>query len=574
MIAKRITSKAATSRIARLVRYVVAAEGGIDPRSWARTADYMLCSGTSNRGEKVGGVRVTNCNTDDPAAATTLIEVTQAVNTRSKTDKTYHLVFSFPPGEEPPLHILHKIEDELVKAIGFEDHQRISAVHIDCDHLHVHVAINKVHPTGFQNIEPYFDKRKLMEACERLEIEYGLTRTNHGLTGERKREKDNKQFLTGNGTHSNIRLHQSRKIDTDYSNKNGGKNRTHTDNAAITGKAADAEAHSGLDTLIGYVSRDVAPAIHKANSWQELHGILAKRGLQIKPRGAGLVIGNGTIWAKASQCDRAFSLKSLTDRLGPFEKAAQQKQFKPYEPKPRQQHASSSDLYAKYQHEREVAKVVRKNELAKLKYEAALQEVNLKRWHIAQRLIIKTTGKGPKRRAMLKIAAMHTQALRNNNRRAADTRRKAIFTGTTVPSWAQWLIQQAEGGNTEALAVLRSRKQREAMQGNVLTAKKQTDKCPILHGMKAQADKDGLVTYRTEDGGMVIDRKTHVQAFRTTAGSAIVALELAARRYEGQTLIIEGQDKFKAEVAKLAKERGIKVRFAIPTKEQHKGIEL
>jgi hypothetical protein len=534
MIAKRITSKAATSRIARLVRYVVAAEGGIDPRSWARTADYMLCSGTSNRGEKVGGVRVTNCNTDDPAAATTLIEVTQAVNTRSKTDKTYHLVFSFPPGEEPALHILHKIEDELVKAIGFEQHQRISAVHIDRDHLHVHVAINKVHPTGFQNIEPYFDKMKLMEACERLEIEYGLTRTNHGLTGEM----------------------------------------TKAEKAKIRSGPAQAEAHSGLETLIGHVSRDVAPAMHKAKSWQELHGILAKHGLQIKPRGAGLVIGNGKIWAKASQCDRSLSMKSLADKFGPFEKAKHQKEFKPYEPKPRQQHHSSADLYAKYQHEREVAKVVRKNELAKLKYEAALQEVKLKKWHIAQRLIIKTTGKGPKRRAMLKIAGIHTQALRNNNRSAADTRRKAIINGTAMPSWAQWLIQQAQDGNSEALAVLRSRKQREAMRGNILTANKQTDKCPILHGMKAQADKDGLVTYRTEDGGMVIDRKTHVQAFRTTAGSAIVALELAARRYEGQTLIIEGQDQFKSEVAKLAKERGIKVRFAVPTKEQHRGIEL
>src|SRR5687768_18372381 len=128
MIAKRITSKAAKPRMARLVRYVVAAEGGIDPRSWERTADYVLCSKTNNRGEKVGGVRVTNCHTDDPAAATTLIEATQAANTRSKTDKTYHLVFSFPPGEEPDLKTLHKIEDELVAAIGYAD--QIGRAHV------------------------------------------------------------------------------------------------------------------------------------------------------------------------------------------------------------------------------------------------------------------------------------------------------------------------------------------------------------------------------------------------------------------------------------------------------------
>src|SRR5690606_35510467 len=140
MIAKRIPRRAATSSMSRLVRYMVAADGGIEPESWARTADYILATkATTTQGEKVGSYRVTNCGTDDPAQATTIIEATQASNKRSKADKTYHLVFSFPPGENPPLDVLHSIEDELCEAIGFADHQRISAVHIDTDHLHVHV---------------------------------------------------------------------------------------------------------------------------------------------------------------------------------------------------------------------------------------------------------------------------------------------------------------------------------------------------------------------------------------------------------------------------------------------------
>ncbi|EPF6526302.1 relaxase/mobilization nuclease domain-containing protein, partial [Proteus mirabilis] len=135
----------------------------------------------TTKGEKVASYRVTNCGTDDPADAAILILATQGANTRSKTEKTYHLVYSFPPGERPDIEVLHAIEDELCEAIGFGDHQRVSAVHIDTDHLHVHVAINKVHPTGLQNIEPYYDKRRLMEACERLELKYDLQRTNHGL---------------------------------------------------------------------------------------------------------------------------------------------------------------------------------------------------------------------------------------------------------------------------------------------------------------------------------------------------------------------------------------------------------
>lgn len=525
MIAKRIDTKAATSRVARLVKYVVAAQGGLDPRSWTRTADYVLNSGTSNRGEKVGGVRVTNCHTDDPAAATALIECTQAANNRSHTDKTYHLVFSFPPGEEPDLKTLHAIEDQLCASIGYADHQRISAVHIDCDHLHVHVAINKVHPTGYQNIEPFFDKKKLMEACERLELEYGLTRTNHGLTGEKPKAK-------------------------------------------IRDKQAQAEAHSGVESLIGYVSREVAPAIHKAANWQHLHATLAKHGLSIKKRGAGLVIGSGELWVRASQCDRSFSMKGLSDRLGEFEQSVHPASTA-YTPKPRQTHVSSAALFEQYQQQVRKHKTVREYGLERLKYDGAMLEINLQKWRKAQRALVKVAAKGPTRRAMLKMVTLQTVTTRSANRRAIDTQRKQIMSETAMPSWARWLTMQAENGNIEAVAVLRSRQEREAMCGDTLSvAKNEIAENIILKGLKLHAGIDGSLTYNTTDGGLVIDRKSHVQSYRTTAGSSLMALELAAKRFNGQALIVEGQDSFQKEVAQLAGMKNINVRFANPALEK------
>lgn len=643
MIAKRIDTKAASPRIARLVRYVVAAQGGIDPRSWSRTADYVLNSGTSSRGEKVGGVRVTNCNTDDPAAAATLIECTQAANTRSKTDKTYHLVFSFPPGEEPPLEVLHSIEDQLCASIGYADHQRISAVHIDCDHLHVHVAINKVHPKGFQNIEPYFDKKKLMEACDRIELQYKLTRTNHGLTGEKTHERLTKVRLNAERGHSPSTLNRLResynlsiaerpeaetinnlrilsgsdvvhnatrhslllpgyapdRMDSDGTehpdslrrpgngagrdrSSIGGVNRYESDRlerkyglheespkVKIRDKQAQAEAHSGVETLTGYVAREVSPALHKAASWQELHTALAEHGLEIKKRGAGLVIGHTALWVRASQCDRSFSLKGLTDRLGPFEENRQEKPRKPYEPKPRQAHPSSAILFEQYQHQQMKHKLARNHGLAQLKYEGALLEANLQRWRLAQRLLVKAAAKGPQRRAMLKMASLQTAVTRNANKRAIDAKRRAFMAETRMPSWARWLALQAENGNTEAVAVLRSREEQEAMRGDLLTAaKNENAENIILTGLKLEADKDGSLSYNAADGGLVIDRKTHVQSFRTTAGSSLIALELAAKRFKGQALIVEGQADFQKEIARLAGAHGLDVRFADPALEQ------
>lgn len=97
MIVHRINRERKASSPARLIKYMVAAKGGIDPTSWECTADYILdfANGTTE-GEKVASYRVTNCGTDDPADAAILIQATQAASTRSKAEKTYHFVYSRP----------------------------------------------------------------------------------------------------------------------------------------------------------------------------------------------------------------------------------------------------------------------------------------------------------------------------------------------------------------------------------------------------------------------------------------------------------------------------------------------
>ncbi|HHU8873952.1 TPA: LPD7 domain-containing protein, partial [Escherichia coli] len=141
---------------------------------------------------------------------------------------------------------------------------------------------------------------------------------------------------------------------------------------------------------------------------------------------------------------------------------------------------------------------------------------------------------------------------------------------TTMPTWADWLTQQAERGNSEALAVLRDREERtRRWNGELLTADRADKaKAVVLDKLKPKARKDGTMAYSTIDGGMVIDRKTHVQAQKATTGAALVALELASKRFEGQALIVEGTDEFRLEVAQLAGMHGLKVTFTDPAMEQ------
>lgn len=597
MIAHRINRERKASSPARLIKYMVAAKGGIDPTSWERTADYILDSANgTTEGEKVASYRVTNCGTDDPADAAILIQATQAANTRSKAEKTYHFVYSFPPGEQPDLETLHAIEDELCAAIGLDEHQRVSAVHIDTDNLHVHVAINKVHPTGLQNIEPYYDQFRLMEACERLEVEHGLQRTFHGLEAKQRHQNRDIELLPAKAPEqrdSLFREHLRNAYDLSISKPPEAKTlnglrklsdtrlqRQSADKAEpvrIGAKVASVEAQSGIETLIGYAARELAPAMRQATSWQELHDAAAEHGLEVRQRGAGLVIGepDSGIWAKASNVGRDLSMKALTDRLCPFQPSERQAEAKAnrkrYEPRPRRpDNPTTAGLFNQYQRERQAAILARRQGLDQIKRESAAFNAQVKQWSQTERMLLKVAGKGPTKRLMYGTIKQQADASRQKNRQSADARRQALFKQTTMPTWADWLTQQAERGNTEALAVLRDREERtRRWNGELLTADRADKaKAVVLDKLKPKARKDGTMAYSTIDGGMVIDRKTHVQAQKATTGAALVALELASKRFEGQALIVEGTDEFRLEVAQLAGMHGLKVTFTDPAMER------
>ncbi len=597
MIAHRINRERKASSPARLIKYMVAAKGGIDPTSWERTADYILDSANgTTEGEKVASYRVTNCGTDDPADAAILIQATQAANTRSKAEKTYHFVYSFPPGEQPDLETLHAIEDKLCAAIGLDEHQRVSAVHIDTDNLHVHVAINKVHPTGLQNIEPYYDQFRLMEACERLEVEHGLQRTFHGLEAKQRHQNRDIELLPAKAPEqrdSLFREHLRNAYDLSISKPPEAKTlnglrklsdtrlqRQSADKAEpvrIGAKVASVEAQSGIETLIGYAARELAPAMRQATSWQELHDAAAEHGLEVRQRGAGLVIGepDSGIWAKASNVGRDLSMKALTDRLGPFQPSERQAEAKAnrkrYEPRPRRpDNPTTAGLFNQYQRERQAAILARRQGLDQIKRESAAFNAQVKQWSLTERMLLKVAGKGPTKRLMYGTIKQQADASRQKNRQSADARRQALFKQTTMPTWADWLTQQAERGNTEALAVLRDREERtRRWNGELLTADRADKaKAVVLDKLKPKARKDGTMAYSTIDGGMVIDRKTHVQAQKATTGAALVALELASKRFEGQALIVEGTDEFRLEVAQLAGMHGLKVTFTDPAMER------
>ena len=67
------------------------------------------------------------------------------------------LSISFKAGANPDAQTLRLIEERFCKELGYAEHQRVSVVHHDTDNVHIHVAINKIHPRTLTLHDPIRD---------------------------------------------------------------------------------------------------------------------------------------------------------------------------------------------------------------------------------------------------------------------------------------------------------------------------------------------------------------------------------------------------------------------------------
>ncbi|MEA2727515.1 MAG: hypothetical protein QOF70_1990 [Acetobacteraceae bacterium] len=526
----------------RLGAYVLNARVEVDPASWTRLNAYILDS--AHEGEKVAWARVTNCQADDPGWAVKEILATQAHNTRSRSDKNYHLVVSFPEGERPTRAQMEDIEDRLSAAIGFEAHQRVSAVHQNTDNWHLHVAINKVNPVTFRNVMPVRDHYLLQAACAELEIRHGLTREPHTV--------------------------DPRQVDGQHPRK-------------VRGRAADFEAQHGGQSFGTWARTQAAAALLAARDsgkgWPEMHRVAAVYDLAIKSRGAGLVIGHredGRLQVKASDVDRGLSMQALTAVLGPFESAGRvgpgaassARYTKP---------GRSGPLYAAFQRERADALAAKDLAVKALRELHLAYDQQLHDHHRDRLRQERLTGlRGILRRDSFRhIAEQRTRDHTERKQREAEERRQ-LRARHTIPNWRGFLEAEAASGNEAALTALRARQQRrERVETELLAASDAGEARHIIYRhLRPAIRRDGRVVYRVDDGGLVSDEARQVRVNQVTAGATFLALTLAADRFGGRPLNVQGNDNFRQLTAHLAGASGLHVTFADAGLERQRKIAV
>lgn len=487
---------------------------------------------TDHAGEKVAWAWATNCGNDDPGWAVRGILATQARNTRSRSDKSYHLVVSFPEGERPTRNQLEDIEDRLCVALGFAEHQRVSAVHQNTDNWHLHVAINKVHPTTFRNVTPHRDHYRLQEACAELEIRHGLTREPHTLDARQSAEQ---------------RQQKAR------------------------GRAADFEARHGGQSFVAWLQEHARPVLLAArdggSGWQALHRAAASLDLTVKPRGAGLVIGHredNRLHVKASDVDRGLSLQALTTALGPFQPPGQQAEAEPA----RARYAKPSrdgSLYQAFQRERQAAEAAKQAALQALRERHGAYARELTAYHRDRLRQERLTGlRGVLRREGFRHLVERRKLDHAERKTREAEERRQLRERHPVPSWQGFLAAEAARGSAEALAALRGcPRQRNRLEAQLLQAADAGEARHVLHQyLRPAVRRDGRVIYRVDDGGLVSDEAKAVRVSQVTAGAAFLALTLAADRFGPRPLTVQGTEDFRRQVAQLAGIKGLGVTFA------------
>lgn len=489
-------------------------------RSLQGLINYML--DTEHNGEKLDYSHISNCYSVDTDMAVVEMDLIQRQNTRTKLDKTLHLVVSFPEGEIPTREQLDDIEQTLSESIGMGHHQRLSVAHSNTENYHLHMAINRIDPETHKMVNPYNYHKSLMVAATELELKHGLEITER----------------------------QPRSLD-----------------------ALTMDYHSGEQSLHSWCQENIKDSLEEtlkhATSWQDVHSVFDKVGLSLKKSGRGLVVYNqdNDTAIKASSLSRNLSLTQLQKSLGRFSPG----QSKSATSKTRSvmtQEKKQDPLFAQYEAFKKTRQEHKQTSLAALRDTVSKQRLLAKAENIQKRQKVKDgyMTSQMKFESYKRLGALNKARLATITKSYAEARKRVYAEHGNV-SFQQFLCLQAANGNEEALARLRSKAQL-SIQHQGLSG--QGDK-RITQFDSVCVDKRGVLAYQVGDNTILDNGKQ-----LTTKGNSLVAdkqlLEMAVAKY-GQKLTLHGSDEFQARIREAAKTLNMNVTFNGETVNEHGQVD-
>ncbi len=115
-------------------------------------------------------------NESDASQAAFWMGATASLNRDTSKRAALHYIISFSPEDTRRLHepVLKDAADKSLKSIGANEHQALIACHIDRNHRHLHIVLNRIHPVTGKPLNSFQDLIKLERAMRQLEKQYSL----------------------------------------------------------------------------------------------------------------------------------------------------------------------------------------------------------------------------------------------------------------------------------------------------------------------------------------------------------------------------------------------------------------
>jgi hypothetical protein len=293
-----------------------------------------------------------------------------------------HYVLSWREGEQPNFEQVEEAVSIFMEELGLEGHQVIFGLHKDTDNLHLHLAVNRVHPETHKVIEINrgFDIEAVHKAIARIEHAQGW-----------QSEKNARYRVTENGDLG--REH----FDPSKPRQPGQRQR-------------DMENQTGEKSAERIAIEEAGPIIKRAKTWQQLHCELAEKGIRYEKTGSGATIFVGDIGVKASRADRSASLSKLERRLGPFQPPTAEHRRAERQPEPLKREVPGWDAYVAERKAHYAAKNAALQEQQKRQEDERKHLFDRQRQQRAEVLAGNWRGRGQLRNALASVLAAQQAA--------------------------------------------------------------------------------------------------------------------------------------------------------------------
>ena len=442
-----------------------------------------------------------------------------------------HYVMSWREGEQPSPGQAEEAVSIFLEELGLNGHQAIYALHKDTDNLHLHLAVNRVHPESLKVIKPNrgFDIEAAHKAIARIEHAQGWQREQNGRyqvleSGELGREH----------------------YDPDKPRQPDQKKR-------------DMENRTGEKSAHRIAIEDGAPVIKQAQSWEQLHRELAAKGMRYEKTGSGATVFVGDVGVKASDVDRNASLAKMQKRLGEYQPASQRQQVAQRMPEPIKPDVPGWDAYISGRKAHYAAKEAATLEERKRHEDERKRLAERQKARRGDILSGQWKGKGQLRNAMQSILAAEQAAekaaLKERQQKEREQTRQQY---QPYPDLEQWQRQRRNPDLADQWRHRASEPQRiEGDRAEPPTPRDIRAFTPEVHGQqvhytrKADAGRAGGVSF--VDKGKAIA----VHDWRDR-GAVLAAMQLSTQKWPAG-FKVTGSDDYKALCATLAAQHGFKI---------------